>query len=144
MATMTCWCHHYPHPHQDKWGLRLEPQVCYFTYMFLYILLKITLQPKTKWIQQRWQGVNGGSRHDVSRAPGMFFIIYCLLNDHQQHHCFVFCFIFHCSASVAWKNLHIYKSLLSLPHHALPASFVVSSHANIPRAYTWHYWEVAS
>ena len=98
-----------PTPTSGQMGARdashLKPQVCYSTYMFFYTLLKITLQPKTKWIQQRWQGVNRGSRHDVSWAPGMFFIIhffYCLLNDHQQHHCFVFCFFFHCSASVAW------------------------------------------
>ena len=57
-------------------AMRLKPQVCYSTYMFFYTLLKITLQPKTKWIQQRRQGVNGGSRCNVSRAPGMFFIIY--------------------------------------------------------------------
>ena len=46
--------------------------------------------------------------------------------------------------SIHSQHLHNCNPFLSLPRHASPASFVVSSRANMPRAYARCYQEVAS
>ena len=75
-------------------------EVYYSTYMFFYTLLKITLQPTTKSLVDPTEmaGVKQGAQDAMCLEPQVCFLLFtflCLLNDHQQHLCFVFCFFFH-------------------------------------------------